>query len=167
MKQLTTKGIKKLFGDFKWREGLKGRIIITDDWEKKYIVRVELPIVGHVQCHKEVMFDLFRIFHYLEVNGDAQYIDTQDFRIRGGCYVPRHKCWDKRRGLSRHSWGVAIDLNVSTNSYGTKGDMHPHIIDMFAKYKYLWGGYWRIPDSMHFEPSNRWTPFLPVEKIDR
>lgn len=169
MKMITDAKVKELFGDFKYKEGVGGRIIIADDWVKKNIVYYKLPIVGYVHCHREVLFDLFRIFHYIEQLGLAQYVDVKDFRKQGGCFVPRHKCWNRKRGLSRHSWGIAIDLNVSQNPYGSKGKMHRGIIKVFADYGFLWGGSWRGSscDPMHFEVSNQWKKFEPVINVQQ
>ena len=105
MKTLTGQEIIKYFGKFDYKEGKSGRIVILGDWVKKNIVRYKLPIVGYVQCHKEVIFDLFRIFYYIEQLGLAKHIDVQDFRRQGGCFVPRHICWNPKNKLSHHSWG--------------------------------------------------------------
>lgn len=145
----------------------KGRIKILGNWVKENIVRIELPIVGYTRCHKSIYFDLFRIFYRLEKNGHADKIDVHDFRIRGGSFVPRHMCWNSNRGISRHSWGVAIDLNVSTNAYGSAGTMHKAIIEMFNDFGFFWGGKWRTSDPMHFEAGDEWKPFKLITKVTR
>jgi hypothetical protein len=60
-------------------------------------------------------------------------------------------------------------LNVKDNPYGSKGTMHKGIIKMFNDYGFLWGGVWRKKwrDPMHFETSNEWKPFKPIEIINR
>ena len=50
-----------------------------------------------------------------------------------------------------HAFGLAVDLNVSSNYYGTRGDMDPEIVAIFEKWGFLWGGRWSQPDPMHFE----------------
>ena len=167
MKTLTDQEIIKYFGKFDYKEGKNGRIDILGDWVKKNIVRYKLPIVGFVQCHKEVIFDLFRIFLTIEQLGLAKYIDAKDFRRQGGCFVPRHICWNRKNKLSRHSWGIAIDLNVNTNPYGSKGTMHKGIIKVFADYGFLWGGNWRTSDPMHFEVGKEWQPFRPTKSLGK
>jgi hypothetical protein len=163
LKVMTRQQIEKLFGKFTYREGRGGAIVITDkEWKKRNVVGITFPIVGRTWCHREVFFDLHRIFYELEHEGYADKIDVKDYRKQGGCYVPRHTCWNSRKGLSHHSWGIAIDLNVSTNGYGKTPTMPKVIIEKFAKYGWLWGGNFRTPDGMHFEVSDQWKPFRPV-----
>jgi hypothetical protein len=50
-----------------------------------------------------------------------------------------------------HAFGLAVDLNVSTNGLGTRGDMHADIVRIFEKWGFRWGGWWSRPDPMHFE----------------
>lgn len=64
-------------------------------------------------------------------------------------------CWRlqrKARALSRHGWGIAIDIDVADNPQFTKGKMDPRVIDAFRRAGFEWGGSWRRrPDPMHFE----------------
>ncbi len=66
--------------------------------------------------------------------------------------------------LSTHSFGIAIDINVSKSDYwlwDTKGkkDVLPvyknriplEIVEIFEKYGFIWGGKWFHYDTMHFE----------------
>ena len=66
-----------------------------------------------------------------------------------GCYWPRFKMHDPTRGLSVHSWGIAIDLNASSNLPGTPGDMNPAIVEVFQRHGFYWGG--NFGDPMHFQ----------------
>jgi D-alanyl-D-alanine carboxypeptidase-like protein len=68
----------------------------------------------------------------------------------GGAYLfrPKREASDE---LSTHSWGIAIDLNVATNKQGTRGDMHPGLVQVFEAHGFVWGGRWRRPDPMHFQ----------------
>ena len=50
-----------------------------------------------------------------------------------------------------HAFGLALDLNVQRNLYGTPGGMHPDIVAIFEKWGFEWGGRWDRPDPMHFE----------------
>jgi hypothetical protein len=65
--------------------------------------------------------------------------------------VPRFVDRNSRKPLSMHAFGLAIDLNVSENHLGTRGNMDPRIVEIFAKWGFVWGGYWGRPDPMHFE----------------
>jgi hypothetical protein len=53
--------------------------------------------------------------------------------------------------LSSHSWGMAIDINASTNKLNTKGDMNHRIVETFLKHGFMWGGNFKRLDPMHFE----------------
>ena len=48
----------------------------------------------------------------------GQQIDRSQY---GGCYVPRFIGSDPSQGLSFHTWGTAIDLNVSGNHAAPSG----------------------------------------------
>ncbi|HEQ71503.1 MAG TPA: M15 family peptidase [Spirochaetia bacterium] len=65
--------------------------------------------------------------------------------------------------LSTHSYGIAIDLNVSRTEYW-KWEHHRElddfeyqnslplvIVEIFEKYGFIWGGAWYHYDTMHFE----------------
>ena len=75
-------------------------------------------------------------------------LDADDF---GGCWVPRHLDWDATRGLSLHAWGIAFDVNVRANPYGSRPQLDPRLVHVFERYGFNWGGRWREPDGMHFE----------------
>jgi hypothetical protein len=167
MRILTDKEIKKYFGKFDYEEGRKGRIIVDKKWIEKNIVCEELPIIGKIYCHKEVLFTLFRIFYRIENEGLTKEINVDDYKKSGGCWVTRHKCWDSSRGISTHSWGIAIDINVYKNPYGKPPNQHPAVVSIFEKYGYYWGGRFAYTDGMHFEPSEFWQPFKPIILLDK
>lgn len=55
---------------------------------------------------------------------------------------------------SNHAWGLAIDLNATTNPMGRKlvTDMPQWVIESSAKWGLAWGGnYKTLKDAMHFE----------------
>jgi len=162
MNILTQSQVENKFGKFKYREDRGGRIIIDEKWIQKNICYEELPIVGKVQCHYKILTHLMLAFYYIEKNNLADKIDIEDFRRLGGCFVPRHKGWNPQRSLSRHSWGIAIDINVRENPYGKPPKQHPSIVNSLEKRGFLWGGRWAIKDGMHFEVSDLWKEFKPV-----
>lgn len=61
----------------------------------------------------------------------------------------------KRFGVtpSLHSWGVAFDVNASTNPMGRKPTLHPGVVQAFKECGFNWGGDWAFPDGMHFQLS--------------
>ena len=83
----------------------------------------------------------------------------------GGIYNRRLIRGSKK--ISRHSWGIAIDINVAYNQFLVKPPStfdvknmrvftkdHP-IVSLFQRYDFEWGGNWKNhPDGMHFEFAN-------------
>lgn len=55
--------------------------------------------------------------------------------------------------MSRHAWGVAVDLNYPANVRGRSPGQDPRLVEAFERYGFTWGGTWLIPDPAHFE----WT----------
>lgn len=58
------------------------------------------------------------------------------------------------RTLSNHSWGLAVDLNATTNPMGSRlvTDMPAWVIECAEKWGLSWGGRYKTrPDAMHFE----------------
>jgi hypothetical protein len=84
----------------------------------------------------------------VEQRGLAGAIDREDY---GGCYVPRFIGRDPSKGLSLHTWGIAVDLNVAGNQRGTVGEIDRPVVAIFKKWGFVWGGDWRWTDPMHFE----------------
>ena len=68
-----------------------------------------------------------------------------------GCYYPRYINRDPSNGLSLHSWGIAVDLNVPGNQRGTVGEMDRRVVAVFKRWGFAWGGDWNYTDPMHFE----------------
>ena len=76
--------------------------------------------------------------------------------------------WRKISGANRmsaHSFGTAIDINVSYSNYWqwdckctnentdlkSKNRIPQKLIDIFERYGFIWGGKWYHYDTMHFE----------------
>lgn len=88
---------------------------------------------------------------------------------RAGCFVFRHERHDPSRPLSRHSWGIAVDIDADQNSARQfRGEqpepwspawleIWPHglpraFVEAFEQAGFVWGGRWRgFVDPMHFE----------------
>lgn len=117
-------------------------------WVAANIATGTVPILGTVRCHRIMIPQLASALQEISDNGLADEIRAGDY---AGCYVPRFIDRDPRRGLSMHAFGLALDLNVSTNALGTRGDMHPTVVQIFQKWGFAWGGWWAQPDPMHFE----------------
>lgn len=125
-----------------------GRIQILGDWVSRFIVTVELPIVGRTQCNRLMVPQLAAALNEVARAGLADLIDPAQF---GGCWVPRHIDWNLAKPISMHAWGLAIDLNVSTNGLGQTPTMDLRIVEIFGRWGFFWGGWWDRPDGMHFQ----------------
>jgi hypothetical protein len=62
-----------------------------------------------------------------------------------GCWNPR--LIDAGAGVSRHAYGIAIDLRAPA----TTGVHDPRVIDIFEDHGFTWGGDFLTPDPIHFE----------------
>lgn len=117
-------------------------------WVAANITQGSVPILGTVTCHRLMIPRLAGALGDVVDAGLAGEIRPGDY---GGCYVPRFIDRDPTKPLSNHAFGLAVDLNVSTNGLGTRGDMHPDIVRIFQGWGFNWGGLWSRPDPMHFE----------------
>lgn len=125
-----------------------GFIVPDPSWVAANIVRADMPIIGTVTCHRLMIPRLRGALEDVVDAGLSNEIRPGDY---GGCYVPRFIDRDPRKPLSNHAFGLAVDFNVSTNQLGTRGDMHPEIVQIFQRWGFTWGGHWARPDPMHFE----------------
>lgn len=136
------------FEPFTFVPGRGGRIQIDQAWEDAHIVRAEVPILGEVRCHRLMIPQLRAALAALVDRGLADLLDPDDY---GGCYLPRHIDWNPAASLSMHAWGIAIDVNVSTNWLGEDPQLDPRVVEVFEDHGFAWGGRWTRPDGMHFE----------------
>lgn len=151
---LPTVVVKELFGEFAYRPTSGDRVVVDPEWRAENIVNVNLPHLGPFRCHRAVVPMLEGALDEIEAAGLAWMIDYSDFQIAGGCYSPRLiRGGDKGGAVSRHTWGIAIDINPSDNPYGGVVRMDSRIGEIFRKWGFAWGAGWRFPDGGHFE----WT----------
>jgi hypothetical protein len=144
--------VKERFGEFAVQPAEGDAVIIDPEWFDAWIVTVDLPIVGQTRCHRKVVPYIRAVLLQIEHSGLAGLLDPVDFQIAGGCYNPRfNRGADPGYSLSRHSWGIAIDFNPSTNAYGAEPALPAPIVDVFRRWGFSWGGGWSVPDGMHFE----------------
>jgi hypothetical protein len=131
-------------------EILKNGFIRPDPaWVQANIVNADVPILGTVTCHRLLVPRLAGALREIDDEGLAHLIDPSQY---GGCYVPRFIDRDATKPLSKHAFGLAVDLNTRTNQLGTRGHMDPRIVEIFQRWGFEWGGTWvPRPDPMHFE----------------
>lgn len=117
-------------------------------WVEDNIATGAVPILGEVSCHRLVLPQLRAALAEIEGRGLSDLIDPSDY---GGCFVPRFIGHDPQRPVSMHAFGLALDVNVSTNAVGTAGELDRRIVATFERWGFSWGGRWSPPDPMHVE----------------
>ena len=143
---------------FSYTSGGDGRITIDPAWVDRHTVTTEVPILGRVTCHRLLIPQLEGALRELELRDLAGHLDPEDY---AGCFNPRHIGRDPARPLSMHAFGLAFDVNASTNAYGAPPELDSDVVKVFERYGFVWGGRWRTPDGMHFELGR-----LPAELTD-
>ena len=79
-------------------------------------------------------------------DGLAHLVEADSF---AGCFVPRRI--GEGLALSRHTWGIAVDINVGDNPRGSFDTQDPALIAAFDAAGIGWGGRWLVPDPAHYE----------------
>lgn len=139
---------QKAIGSFRFTANPDGTIKQDGKWVREHLVTARMPIIGNVRCHKVMIPQLRYALEEIESSGLAGLIKPEQ---AGRCYQPRYVAKDPTHQLSKHAWGLAIDLNVYDNPEGSKPKMDPRIVAIFEKWGFRWGGRWTKPDGMHFE----------------
>ncbi|MCW2778622.1 MAG: family peptidase [Frankiales bacterium] len=143
---LTGSKAAKAFGAFSYRYFPDGTIQPDRSWVDSNIVSGTVPILGRVTCHRLMLPQLRGALQEVVDRGLSASLHTYD-----GCYVPRFIESNPARSISLHTWGIAIDLDASTNYRGIKGTMDPQVVAIFKRWGFRWGGDWQYTDPMHFE----------------
>jgi hypothetical protein len=145
---LTGGSVAEAVGSFRYRYFPDGTVEPAPAWVAATIRTEPVPVLGDVTCHRVMLPQLRGALQEVVDLGLAGHIDPGDF---GGCYAPRFIAHDPRKGLSLHTWGIAVDLNVQGNLRGTTGEIDRRIVDVFKRWGFAWGGDWSYTDPMHFE----------------
>ena len=142
---LPTALVKEMFGDFQIKERDGTWITTEPSWREENIQVKRMPILGNTRCHRLMWEPLEGALNQVLEEGFANTLSVQDFKKSGGCYAPRRiNRFDAGGSISRHAWGIAIDIN-------TKSSYHPRVVEIFNSWGFAWGGTWTSPDEMHFE----------------
>ena len=137
-----------LIGTMEFKILEDGFIKPNQEWIDENIATADVAIIGEVTCHRLLIPQLQAAMNEIVADGLSELIRPDDY---GGCYVPRFIDRNPDLPLSMHAFGLAFDVNVSTNLLGTRGDQDPRVVDIFEKWGFEWGGIWDRPDPMHFE----------------
>ena len=142
---LPTALVKEMFGDFQIKERDGTWITIDQTWKNENIETKRVPILGRITCHRLMWEPLVGVLNQIIEEGLESGLSREQFISSGGCYAPRRiSRFDSGGSISRHAWGIAIDIN-------TKTGYKPRIVEIFNDWGYAWGGTWTSPDAMHFE----------------
>lgn len=109
-------------------------------------ITTNVPLLGEVRCHRAMLDDLEAALSDIESSGLGRLVNPSDY---SRCFAAR-----LTRGstsLSRHSWGLAVDINVSTNPLGAVPTQDARVVAAFENHGFVWGGRFLRPDGHHFE----------------
>jgi hypothetical protein len=118
-------------------------------WDMKSAVRA-------MQCHKLLADSFLNVFNDLQAHYTYKTLVELNIDVFGGCYNFR-----QMRGgqsWSRHSWGIAIDLDPVNNglhvpwkSAEFSREAYAPMVDIFYKHGFYSYGKEKNYDAMHFE----------------
>ena len=118
---------------------------------EKWMVRWNIPndiqptnFPDVIYCNKDLIAPLSKALKLIK----DQNLDKFIFSFNG-CFNIRAKKGNSSYSL--HSWGVAIDINAATNAYKAIPKLDMRVVKCFEEAGFDWGGYWKIPDGMHFQ----------------
>ena len=136
------------------------RVVFRDGWDRSNIITVTIPQLAdvpsftggepsQVQFYKDGADQLRAAFSEIESKG-----------LRGeikewcGAYVRRPV--RNTKILSFYALGLVFDINCGTLRFGRKIDLSrmpglARVIDVLQRHGFLWGGWFEIPDPMHFQ----------------
>jgi hypothetical protein len=143
------------FGDiYKY---LKADGTVDPKWEIDQMASAPLPYPIPLAWDTSIQAKSMRVHRKLvpTINDVFKAIDAAGLKSKvrtyGGGYSFRAKRTSSK--LSTHCWGIAIDLDPTTNALGSAGDMNPGVVEVFRSFGFKWGGDWTGggKDPMHFQ----------------
>jgi hypothetical protein len=154
--QLSTTEVKQALGDFPF-SGSGERMVIDPAWTAANLVRVDFSATGipiRSLCHTKIVTALRGALAEVAASGLSGAIDVGNTNTYGGCFHAHEitPLGSTTGGIvSRHSWGMAIDMNTVQNAEGTPPTMDCRVVRIFRKWGFAWGGNFLSSDGMHFE----------------
>lgn len=142
--------IKQALGEFAYTARSGSDFVQGQAFLDEQIVAVDVPILGEAVCHEVVAEMLSNAMSQLVAEGLGHLVDPAGF---AGCWNPRfiRSATGTPSGVSRHSWGAAVDINAPSNPIGSVGTQDPRLVQIMLEWGFTWGGDWLVPDPMHFE----------------
>ena len=138
--------VKATFGEFLFQDAGGRDIRMEQAWIDANIVRAQVPLLGTITCHRAVVPLVRAAMTELEQSGRGDVVDATRY---AGCWNPRRIAAGE--GLSRHTWGLALDLNIGADPRGTFESQDPALVAAFESRDFGWGGRWEYPDPGHYE----------------
>jgi hypothetical protein len=145
---------KALLGEFAYLPTTGVGLKIDPAWATKNLNYHQTfkDIAVNNNCNKAVASAIQGAFTDIYKAGLAKYIDVAESSRYGGCYAGRLNRLAGTFGfVSRHTWGMAIDLNTDTNHQWGIPSMNCDVVRIFRKWGFSWGGNFWPSDGMHFE----------------
>jgi len=136
--------IEATFGAWAYAAGPDGTLHQDPAWVAANIVTAQVPVLGEVRCHRDLIPALRGAMTELAERNLAGLVQTYD-----GCYNPRRVAG--RDSVSRHAWGAAVDLNFGGNRTGVSSIQDDRLVDVLARWGFASGDGWLVPDPGHFE----------------
>jgi hypothetical protein len=144
--------LKTLVGDFQYA-GDGDPITIEAGWRAANIISASTPFVGGIFCNKNVIPAIQGALNEIGNVGLGGLV----YRGAGGCFGPREVRPEGSTtggSLSRHSYGIALDIDTDQNPLGGVPHMDCRVVQIFRKWGFAWGGNFLTSDGMHFEWAN-------------
>lgn len=138
--------VKRVFGEFTFRDTSGRDIQIDPAWVRANIVTTTVPLLGRITCHKTIVPAVRAAMEELERAGRGDTVQAQNY---AGCQYARRI--GPGAGLSRHTWGLALDLNITSDPRGTYDSQDPALVAAMTSRGFSWGGEWEYPDPGHYE----------------
>lgn len=145
---------KLLVGEFAYKITKSGKVTADPGWVHQNITprRFFSGIPVRAGCHRRIWAPLQGALNEIKREGLDELIDVDNTNQFGGCFYARLNRISGDLGyLSRHSWGMAFDMNTTTNAQGRAPNLDCRIVRIFRKWGFAWGGNFTPADGMHFE----------------
>jgi hypothetical protein len=151
---LGTSSVKKLLGEFAFRPTGGAGIEIDSTWRMKNILwrHSFTGVKLRSNCHKVVVAAIQNALTEIKKSGLASKINVQNSNRYGGCFTGRYNRLAGTFGApSRHAYGMALDINTTTNAQWAVPQLDCRVVRIFRKWGFAWGGNYWPSDGMHFE----------------
>ncbi len=145
---------KAIGGEFAFRLRSDGEVSLEPSWVAAHISdRIAYEGVRvRANCNNAIVAAIQGALNEVAATGLAGAIDTANTNTFGGCFYPRLNRVTGNLGfLSRHSWGMALDMNTTQNPQGRAPRLDCGVVRIFRRWGFAWGGNFVNPDGMHFE----------------